>query len=404
MSGGWTAAEGIVGAPVSEDITITGFYVYIATAPGSGKSWDFYIKQNGSNTSANVNIADSATSGSWTGSVSITAGDLIYLSSVPTGSPTSAGHVDWYVYYETTGKSFIMLGGSFQTTATTGTRYMLPTSTSGSSVSSSSTSFEVVMPADGTITAFYVATPDGSPGSGKSYAVSVLKNDTTDVITATIADTNTSASATGSESFSAGDTLIIKCTPSGTPTARRITCCMSITPSALGECYFGFGSANLPSNSGTTYEQTNGDGGGWVASESARYMSSLPPETVRKLHWKASTAPGSTRSWTLTLRDSSSDTSITSTISESNTTGSDTSNSVTLTGGGAYNSWKMVPSSSPVPYAMTGGAHIGYVIYIPQNRVRVKISSTFVEKPVNVKISGTFSEKPASPKVGGGFV
>ena len=121
LVGAWTPSETILQVPVSEDITVTGFYLYIGTAPGSSKSWDFYIRQNASNTSATINITGSATSGSWTGTVSLSAGDLTNLSCVPTSTPASAGNISWYIYYETVGKSFIMQGGSYQTTATTGT-------------------------------------------------------------------------------------------------------------------------------------------------------------------------------------------------------------------------------------------------------------------------------------------
>lgn len=55
--------------------------------------------------------------------------------------------------------------------------------------------------------------------------------------------------------------------------------------------------------------------------------------TIKNLYVHASTAPGASESYTITLRKNQSDTSLVATISNTDTTANDTSNTVTVTAG-----------------------------------------------------------------------
>lgn len=66
-------------------------------------------------------------------------------------------------------------------------------------------------------------TLSGTPGSGKSYALTVRKNAADTALTCTVADTATTASdTTHSVAFAAGDLITISANPSGTPTGRQV--------------------------------------------------------------------------------------------------------------------------------------------------------------------------------------
>ena len=66
-------------------------------APGVGTSYLLAISKNGTiqdgsggTPDTRVTIANAATTGSWTGTLTVAAGDWLYLESVPTGTPTTA--------------------------------------------------------------------------------------------------------------------------------------------------------------------------------------------------------------------------------------------------------------------------------------------------------------------------
>lgn len=65
-------------------------YVYLLTAPGSGKSRSFTLRQNNADTSITCTISDTATSCSSATDVTISAADLLNIKTVPTGTPAAS--------------------------------------------------------------------------------------------------------------------------------------------------------------------------------------------------------------------------------------------------------------------------------------------------------------------------
>lgn len=343
---------------------LTDWAIRLSGAPGSGKSYIFTIMKNGTETAAEITIADTDTEGSWQGDVTIAEGDLISVEVEAVNTPTAPSNQDWTFYLETADGTFFIIGSSNTTSPTSGTNYAPIDGGIGSSWATTVTDFEIPVPTDLTLKKLLVASPDGSPGSGKSYALSVRKNNTSDLGTATISDTNQSANSGAlTDDLVPGDTLVIKDVPSGTPTARRLTWCLVMLPDTDGESVRGFGSPATPSTTANNYEQIHGNGNnGWNSSENVRYTK---PDaiTIKKLYGKLVTAPGAAASGktrTFTLMDNGSPTALTITFTETETTKSDTTHSVTTSGGGNPVTWRSSVANTPA--AATGGVHLGYVV------------------------------------------
>jgi hypothetical protein len=182
---------------------------------------------------------------------------------------------------------------------------------------------------------------------------------------ATIANTVTTANdIVNSVSVVAGDTITMRCVPTGTPTSSTPSFSMLFTPTIDGESFFGFGHAALPT-AGTSYEQPLGLGtNAWSASEANRPMT-FGPYTITKMYIKLNTAPGAGTARTFTLRKAAASTALTATIPDSNTT-ANVAATVTYTQGQQITLQSAVTGS---PAAATGGVHAGFLVYIAPDPV-----------------------------------
>ena len=85
--------------------TIKALYIDLRTAPGSGKSWKFHLRKNGSKeATSEVTISNTATTGNVTGlSISLAAGDYITIAWEGVGTPTTTSFaVGWGILLEST--------------------------------------------------------------------------------------------------------------------------------------------------------------------------------------------------------------------------------------------------------------------------------------------------------------
>lgn len=351
----WLASEARRQIPLSEDVTITDFKVIIDTAPGAGTSRAYTLRKNGSDTGATVTISDAATSASFSGSVAYAAGDLISLKEVATGSPTAPGNSYWYIGMSTVGKKALLMGFSGNVAPNAADNYVNPFG--GSAWTTTSADQDVIVPLAGSLTkANYFA--HTTVGVGKSYAVSMRVNNTTDALTGTITgNASQTASATGSQALAAGDTLQIKESPSGTPSTAALAWCFTLVPNNDGESFIGFGNAAAVSTSATQFTQPLGVGNaGWATAE-ANHLLKIGAVTLKSLYARLSAAPGIGSSRAFTLRDNASSSALTVTISGANTTGNDTTHTVTHT---ADQSIGMQAAISIAPAA--ANLHLGIVL------------------------------------------
>ncbi len=69
---------------------ITAMRADLSVAPGSGKSRAFMLRKNAADTAGTVTVQDSALNGTYTGAVSVSAGDLVDWKETPSGTPATA--------------------------------------------------------------------------------------------------------------------------------------------------------------------------------------------------------------------------------------------------------------------------------------------------------------------------
>lgn len=356
----WNGTENTRQIPLSEAVTVTDLKVIVDTAPGSGKSRVFALRQNGASTSASVTIADTATSATWSGSVALSADDLVGLLTTPSGTPTAPGKVYWHMFWTVAGQKFLVLGGNYADLDVAALRYTNPFGSS--TYAATAGAQDVVFPTGGNFTKL-TAAASGAPGAGKSFAVSLRVNNTTDFLTATIADTATLASATGSQAMVAADTLQLKTVPAGTPTTAKLGWCATFEPTVDGESVHGFGHATASSVTVVNYEQLQGTGAlAWTATESNVYLK-LPAGTLKKLYCRCSTAPGAASDRIFMVRKNDADTALTATIAGLATTANDAVNTAVFAADDRL-TLKHTPNATINP--ASANLHLGYVIATDQ--------------------------------------
>ena len=358
------AAENAQQVPLSEAVTITDLLVAVATAPGAGASWTFTVRKNGADTAATVTISGAATSATFTGTVTCVAGDLLTIAAVPsTGTvPAATGDVSGAIYFATTGDTFLLFG---KATASASSTVFYPVAPSAST-STTEALAAMLVPLSGTVTKFAAicnASGPGTAGSGKSYAISLRLNDSSDNFTSTIADAATTAPvASGSLAIAAGDTLSVKVVPTATPTARGVAVCLSITTAVPGESMRAMSSVS-PASTTTSYNNPFGAGTTWGGTEAGRQVPQRLAQVLRSMRVKLSAAPGSGTSRTITFRNAGADTPLTVTVADTATTGSVTPGTpVTLSGSNATAALKNTVSGVPTDAVV----HTSYVVFTDQ--------------------------------------
>ncbi len=348
--------------PITENIIITKFTMWVGTAPGSG-TWTFTVRKNAANTAASMTMTGAATTATWSGQLSCSAGDLLCIAATPTSSPTNAGTTYWTIEYTTQGNYYLVVSGNNGPSSGTGTYYYLPFGGNNIAVSTTATTNETLIPTNLTVTKIS-AIADQTNGSGSfTYYV---RNNTTATDSSFSAVINTSpfqaVSGAGSLSFSAGDAIVIKEVRSGTNWANTRNC-MTVVPSVTGEIVQAYSNTTAPSTSATNYNTPLGGGSSaWNATESAVYMR-MPASTLSKLYVKLATAPGASQSRTFTLRSNSADTTVAAMISGTATTGNDTVNSAVHVDGTFFS----ISSAVTGTPAATAGVKFGFVQTLQQS-------------------------------------
>lgn len=193
--------------------------------PGAGASHVFTSRVNeASDTDLTCTIADVAgacTDTAAAGLVAVVAGDRFSITSVPTNAPTGGGRARCSVTF----------------TAGTNGRFMFAY-TDNDALHATATEYNAVMEAILVWTAtegdrdqlaqsmdilnMYARLPVGSPGAGKSYALTLRVGaaDSSPLLSVTIADTATTGNATATVTIANDNLLDTKSVPTSTPTAR----------------------------------------------------------------------------------------------------------------------------------------------------------------------------------------
>lgn len=318
----------------------------------------FTVVKNGTATSLSAVIdAEEQTGEDLTNEVSVSAGDQLTLKSEATNGSPSNAIPTWSVEFESSSaqKCAIMGAGqsqlSFNETRNSGIMGVNTWTATEANVLG-------VIPTAGTLTALYVRSSANIEVDGEA-AFTVRVNGSNTALTCTISD-GTTASITGqSVAVSAGDTIAIRVATNSDTGSFYAGWGVLFEPTVDGESVLIGGTGE---NTPTSNEYWNGCScvaEAWSDNELVRHTLSSAT-TLKKLYVKLATAPGAGKDYSFTVYDSESPTALTCTIADTDTTGNDTTNTVSVSD---YGLITIALEGTSTPAASK--AYWGMVSYIP---------------------------------------
>lgn len=355
-----TIARSYTAVPANVSGTFKNLKVYLTAQPGAGKSYAFTLMVGGSASALTCTVADTNMScEDTTNSVSVTEKQSLSLRSVPTGTPALAD-ATWSMKW--VGSSAIVIGGTPGDLLATDVQYE-KISGGDSSGSGTRAAKEQLNATSGTLRNLYVAV-DTAPDNGanvQSYQFYVMVDGVSAGINCTISETSTSCEdAANTKALTGGELITLEHIPSFTPLAADNTWWgIEFVPTTNGESPIWAGDNDSPTATVTEYNFVHG-GETWNATEAGMYQLNQVC-TLRDLYVKAAFAPGSTKSFTFTLRTSDAgDSLLACAVSDTNTTCSDTTDDISITDTDNRLSVSSVPAGTPT----TGRYYWGMTAFI----------------------------------------
>jgi len=347
----WAALTGREqGIPANVSGTLKTLKVHVTGAPGAGNDYAFTLMVDGSASALTCTISGgSATDCSDTSNeVSVTEKQRVSLRVVPTSTPTVVD-ATWSMMWQ--GTNAVILGGT--NSSFSGSVVQYNSLMNGEGFKSDIKNRRVVNSTPGTLKNFFLDLNGQSPGSGKSYQMDIMVNGSTSGITCTISNAEESCEdATNTKALAAGDTLTLRVTPSGSPSATSNEYWgTELVQTTNGESPLWGGDDNDPDNGTNEFNFVAG-GMTFSATEADFYVLNQV-FTIQDLYVQVEDAPGaaaSGKAMDLTLRttDAAGDTALTCQVFEDATTCNDTSNTVSITDADNRLTVGFVPTSSPL--------------------------------------------------------
>lgn len=201
-----------------------------------------------------------------------------------------------------------------------------------------------------TIDKLYVAL-DAAPGAGTQYVFTLRKNgaDTAQVVT--ITGTGLSAiDVNQAISFAPGDSIALSCTPTGTPAAP--TNCYGYLEGYAGDNSFPIlgGTNNAISNTAVNFQSPLAGRSSWQTADTLANQIVPVAGTLKNLRVRLGATPGVGKSIAITIYKNGSPTSLTTTIADNATTGTDSTDTVSFAPGDTM-SIATAPTNTPsTPY------------------------------------------------------
>lgn len=376
----WSATSNFRKVIFSEDGAIKRVRFEISTPPGVAKQYSFRLRRNGVDVWQTIINGSSATSGTLSIDREIIAGDDITIACVPTNTPNSCT-VKWGIEFWSTGDNYTIPAGTGSGAAVNGSVNYNNAMVGGGWFSSEANRTQV-MPHDGTIKKFMVKmfSAPGAAASGKQWTWKIRKNSSdvtgSDVV---IFETDTEGVAEDIDiAISAGDLIDVSIVGANTPTASAAAWAISILPNTPGESAMISSTGNALNATQLQYQRVTAGGAFAESTTEANVVRLIASEDsdgttvaigaiLRDLYFRLSSAPGAGDSYTITLRKNAGDTALTATISDTDTTGSDITNSASITDGdelavsiqpsgtpaARIAQWSMVQYIPPSPYDIT---------------------------------------------------
>jgi len=342
-----STSEHYVAQCISSPGKLKNLRVELNDSPGEGKSYTFTIRLNrATDTSLEVVIADTDTSGADTGEIDVSAGDVVSIKCVPSGTPT-ARYAQWSLVFEgTNAKESLLLSGIYCYNASS--RYN-PILTGTCTNNATEANTYCIAPTSGKIKNLYVDL-DVDPGtSPDAHKITLRKNGESQTLTCTITANDKTGNDTAHEvTIAAGDRLNLMCEPLNSPSVScRAAIGMTFVADTDGESILASGSDDDLHNTDTEYNKvlTGEYSTSWDATE-AQQRQLAQACTLKSLYVYLTVAPGAGNNYALTLMKNGIATALTCTIADADTTGNDTAHEVEIADDDNL-SLRCVPDSTP---------------------------------------------------------
>lgn len=307
-----SATETQVQIPLPLGGTLKNLRVQLNGTPGGSASYAVTINDNTTGTTSTCSITSAISACADTShSVTVAAGDLIDLAVVPSGTPT-ARTVRWSVEIDaTTDAAFVQFGSAG--TGFTAARFLGP-----ATLSATESIAQAVVPFAATLKNFY-ATASVAPGGSASrlQTVDVAGSGTTVLCTIGSAAV-TCNDTTHTASVSAAALLDINSGVASSPASAAVSTIAELDVSSAAALYAG---SSLNANLSTSANRFMGLGdAGGNATESAVQFPAPFNGTLHDFYVRLNTAPVGAASYTFTVRDNTTSSSVACSITGAATT------------------------------------------------------------------------------------
>jgi len=307
MQGGytWNGTESNVRQAIACAGTLKKLYFAVSGSIGAG-SFTFTLYKNNVATSMAVTITYPATSGSYTGDVSVSANDYFTIESTDSGA--SAGpSAYWYFVFDSTtaGYTPLMMGCNGSTTPTTGTVY---NEIIGANISwSDQYSRKFIFPCSGTLRNLYINLGSTVDPAGITLTFTIrystdpaTTGSSTGITCAIAAGASSGSDLSNTFAVTAGDMILLECAVSGGTASAEVYRggCVFI-PSVKGQ--FVLGHVSGASIGGTGVNASFNGYSPWTVG--TNYYDASGEMMIRKMYLHRYGAPGGTTSFKCELED-----------------------------------------------------------------------------------------------------
>lgn len=323
--------------------------VTLGTAPGTANTRTLTVLKDNVATALTLTLSDAETTGEdTTHAISFAAGDRIVIKHTSTGTPVSSTSFFIETEIDTlSGTKCIIFGNSLCDGART--VYAPLSQGEGLRDFTDENRTRQCIPIPGKISDLYIALESDPGTSPEAYKLTVRKGGASQTLTTTItADNTTGNDTTHSFTVVAGDLVNMMIEPLNSPAVD--TYCpwgMVFTADEPGKFIILGGSNNDLNDTNTEYNhvQVPNFSPVWDGTIANMYQK-VRKVTITDLYMVLSGDPGADNSYTFTLMDSAVATDLTVTISDTDTSGSDTTNSASYSDGDLM-TLRCVPTGTP---------------------------------------------------------
>lgn len=346
---GWNASGDTLRPQICPaDGFISELYVEFDRAPANSGSYTITLIVAGLDTNVEVTITDPAVAGSnLIDSVAVSAGDLVYLRSVPNDSPSAAPFMIWSMAFDgDNAKESVLMGISATALSTSATEFSSLVQSDGAGPSTTEVDHQQLVAGTGTIQALYVWL-EADPGTDPdAYRVTVRKNGSSTTLTVTVtADATTGSDLINSFTVAPEDLINVTIEPLNTPAvAVRAAWSVVFVSDTDGESLM-FGGSSTDLDNEVSLNKA------WMGVTSTSWNSEANESTLantmdmKDLYVLIGAAPGSGNTWDFTTQTPAAG-NLTLQIADPATSGSDLVNVDNIVPGD-HISLQYVPTSLP---------------------------------------------------------